>query len=154
MRTLSLFCACFALGALWAQSGAIPPDREPPAVPRPGDTWRDPASGMVFCWIPPGTFAMGSPTVEGRATESPSHEVKIPLGLWMGRTEVTQDQWHATMGTNPSVFQGARLRAPAREQQELPVEGVAWDEAKVFLDRLRRKGEGRLYRLPTEAEWE
>jgi formylglycine-generating enzyme required for sulfatase activity len=64
-------------------------------------------------------------------------------GFWLGATEVTQAQWEAVMGSNPSFFKG-----PDR-----PVENISWNEAQAFITKLNRMTGGR-YRLPTEAEWE
>lgn len=99
--------------------------------------------------IPAGRFLMGSPETEtGRAKdESPLHEVTISRPFWMGAHEVTQQQWSAVMGGNPSTFQQGE-EAPRR-----PVERVSWDDAQEFLARLNALGVGR-FRLPTEAEWE
>jgi formylglycine-generating enzyme required for sulfatase activity len=62
----------------------------------------------------------------------------------MGRTEVTQGQWQAVMGNNPSGFKG----------QDLPVEQVSWLNAQEFIRKLNQLNDGYVYRLPTEAEWE
>ncbi|MFH1024246.1 MAG: formylglycine-generating enzyme family protein [Planctomycetota bacterium] len=101
--------------------------------------------GMTLVWIPPGEFMMGSPDNEpGRGEdEGPQHKVKITKGFYMGATEVTQAQWKAVMGDNPSNFKG----------DDLPVEQVSWNDCQVFLKKFSDK-EGKTYRLPTEAEWE
>ncbi|MCB9759501.1 MAG: formylglycine-generating enzyme family protein [Alphaproteobacteria bacterium] len=95
-----------------------------------------------FRWIPPGVFLMGSPDDEpGRWTdEGPQHTVLITRGFWLGETPVTQAQWQAVMGDNPS-----RFKSPER-----PVETVSWQDAQSFCEQLSS-----LYaRLPSEAEWE
>jgi formylglycine-generating enzyme required for sulfatase activity len=94
--------------------------------------------------IPGGTFTMGSPPEEaGRfSNESPQLEVKVP-GFFMGQYEVTQAQYQAIMGTNPSNFKG----------EKRPVKSVSWDDAVEFCKKLSQKT-GRIYRLPSEAEWE
>ena len=99
--------------------------------------------------IPAGTFMMGSPDSEvGRNEKEIQHEVTISRDFYMGTTEVTQAQWIAIMGANPSVFKGGNL----------PVESVSWDDAVDFCKRLSdmpdQQKNGRKYRLPTEAEWE
>jgi formylglycine-generating enzyme required for sulfatase activity/serine/threonine protein kinase len=101
--------------------------------------------GMKLVWIPAGEFMMGSPSNEqGRhSDEGPQHKVTISKGFYMGIYEVTQAQWQAVMGSNPSNFKG----------NNLPVERVCWDDAVEFCEKLSRK-EGKTYRLPTEAEWE
>lgn len=103
-------------------------------------------SGIEMVWIPPGAFNMGSPANEnGRnETEGPQHTVTISKGFWLGKYEVTQAQWQAVMGNNPSHFTG---------DGNLPVERVSWYNCQEFIGRLNAKGEG-AFRLPSEAEWE
>lgn len=71
----------------------------------------------------------------------------VPGGLWFGKTEVTQSQWEAVMGTNPSLFKGA----------DNPVENVSWNDCQTFLKKLNAlpaaKESGLKFRLPTEDEW-
>jgi formylglycine-generating enzyme required for sulfatase activity len=114
----------------------------------PGQETRDPVTGLTLCWIPAGSFTMGSPTnEEGRnGNEGPQHRVFIPRGFWMGRTEVTQAQWQAVMGSDPSYFKNAGANAP--------VEQVSWNDAKEFLQKLNQRSTAFTYRLPSEAEWE
>ena len=97
--------------------------------------------GMEFRLIPPGTFQMGSNRLGG--LERPVHEVTITKAFYLGVFEVTQEQWEAVMGTNPSYF-----KDPKR-----PVENVSWHDAQGFCRKLSER-EGGEYRLPTEAEWE
>ncbi|MEH2452410.1 SUMF1/EgtB/PvdO family nonheme iron enzyme [Nostoc sp.] len=94
--------------------------------------------------IPEGTLMMGSPEGEaGRYEyENPQHEVKVP-GFFMGKYEITQAQYQAIVGNNPSKFKG----------EKLPVEQVSWDDAVDFCQKLSNKT-GKTYRLPSEAEWE
>ena len=102
---------------------------------------------MVF--IPPGSFQMGSPSSEaGRSNDEGQHGVGISKGFWMGRYDVTQAQWQAVMGNNPSAFRAYRVNGADR-----PVEQVNWDDCQQFLLRLNGMGKG-TFRLPTEAEWE
>jgi formylglycine-generating enzyme required for sulfatase activity len=91
-----------------------------------------------------GTFLMGSPASEARreGDEGPQHRVTVPT-FYMGRYEVTQAQWQAVMGDNPSSFSG----------DNLPAENVSWNDAIEFCKRLSQNT-GRRYRLPSEAEWE
>lgn len=98
-------------------------------------------------WIPPGTFAMGSPERElGRwDDEGPQHDVTLTHGYWLGETLATQALWVAVMGSNPSQFTGDLQR---------PVEQVSWDDCQEFLGRLNAQVAGLAARLPTEAEWE
>jgi formylglycine-generating enzyme required for sulfatase activity len=94
--------------------------------------------------IPGGTFMMGSPENEarGRNNESPQHPVTVP-SFFMGKYPVTQAQYQAIMGTNPSRFKGSNR----------PVERVIWNDAIAFCEKLSQRT-GKNYRLPSEAEWE
>lgn len=94
--------------------------------------------------IPGGTFTMGSPSTELRRSddEGPQHEVTVPT-FYLGKYPVTQGQWEAVMGSNPSQFKGANR----------PVENVSWEDAVEFCQKLSQKS-GKGYRLPSEAEWE
>lgn len=90
-----------------------------------------------------GTFVMGSQLDElGRKSDESPHSATI-IDYYIGRTEVTQAQWIAIMGNNPSFNKG----------NNLPVESVSWDDIQVFLSKLNAIT-GKKYRLPTEAEWE
>jgi formylglycine-generating enzyme required for sulfatase activity/tRNA A-37 threonylcarbamoyl transferase component Bud32 len=97
--------------------------------------------GMKLVLIPAGEFQMGSE--KGESNEKPVHEVQIEKPFYLGETEVTQGQWEAVMGSNPSHFKGP----------DLPVEQVSWEDSQEFLKKLSDK-EGKSYRLPSEAEWE
>jgi len=112
--------------------------------------------GMKLVLIPKGTFMMGSPASEElRQEDETQHEVTISKGYYLGVYEVTQAQYETVMGKNPSHFQGAIV---GNENADLPVENVSWDDAVEFCKKLsdlpEEKKAGRLYRLPTEAEWE
>ncbi len=111
-----------------------------------GEVWRDPRLGMSFVWVPQGCFEMGcGDWMTGCSdSEKPPHRVCL-RGFWMGRHEVTQQQWRRLMGNNPSDAQ--------RCGNQCPVEEVSWNEAAEFAKRLSAKT-GYLFRLPTEAEWE
>jgi uncharacterized protein (TIGR02996 family) len=99
---------------------------------------------MVFSWVPPGSFLMGSPPKEEeRSKDEVQHRVTLTRGFWMGVTPVTQAQWQALMGSNPSHFQG-----PYR-----PVECVSWEDCQAFCQKLIGQ-DGESYVLPTEAQWE
>jgi formylglycine-generating enzyme required for sulfatase activity len=99
---------------------------------------------MDLVWVPSGSFQMGSPDSEsGRdADEGPVHPVELD-GFWMGKYEVTQEQYEAVMGKNPSNFKGAKN----------PMEQVSWNGAVDFCRKASQKT-GKDFRLPTEAEWE
>ena len=106
--------------------------------------------GMSFKLIPAGEFMMGSPeSEEGRNPDDEAQRaVKISSAFSIGVHEVTQSEYESVMGVNPSSFKGANS----------PVENVNWDDAVAFcvaLSALPAEREaGRVYRLPTEAEWE
>jgi len=101
-----------------------------------------PIRGMVF--VRGGCFDMGDTFGDGDSDEKPVHEVCVD-DFYMGKYEVTQDEWKAVMGSNPSSFKDCGGRCP--------VEQVSWDDVKEFIKGLNRKT-GMHYRLPTEAEWE
>jgi formylglycine-generating enzyme required for sulfatase activity len=102
--------------------------------------------GMEFVLIPAGSFMMGAGRFEGAAVadEKPQHRVTLSKPFYLGKYEVTQEQWAAVMGNNPSRFKG----------RNNPVETVSWDDAQEFIRRLNAQEEHSRYRLPTEAEWE
>ena len=107
---------------------------------------------LEMIWIKPGTFTMGSPEDElGRFDDEVQHPVTLTRGYWLGKYEVTQAQYKAVMGTNPSHFTG----------DNNPVDTVSWDDAMEFCKKLTeiekvagRLPEGYKYTLPTEAQWE
>jgi len=114
-------------------------------------------TNMVF--IPPGTFRMGSPTNEVARfdNEGPQMAVTISRGYWMGKYEVTQGEYLAVMGYNPSYFTGL-FYVPSTNR---PVEMVSWNDATEYCAKLTEREwvAGRIgsnwgFRLPTEAEWE
>lgn len=113
---------------------------------------------MEFVLIPAGKFMMGS--VEGNESgEKPVHSVTIGEPFYMARYEVTQWQWHAVMATTVDqlhrrVEQGSTPRRMAGEGDSYPMYYVSWQEARTFLQRLNALGDGYVYRLPSEAEWE
>jgi formylglycine-generating enzyme required for sulfatase activity len=118
-------------------------------------------TNMVF--IPPGTFRMGSPTNEvGRSDdEGPQTDVIISRGFWMGKYEVTQGEYEAIAGDNPSWFNGDRISANYGVDLRRPVERVTWFDAANYCSLLtqrereaKRIASNARYRLPTEAEWE
>ncbi|MEW6487974.1 MAG: SUMF1/EgtB/PvdO family nonheme iron enzyme [Thermodesulfobacteriota bacterium] len=118
------------------------------AVDQPDYT--DPLTGMEFVYVPPGMFQMGDTFGDGSDGERPVHTVTLTRGFYVGKYEVTQAQWQAVMGSNPSYFQPSR-GYPACPT--CPVEYVSWNDIQVFLTTLNAQT-GRAYRLPTEAEWE
>ncbi|MEO5363284.1 MAG: formylglycine-generating enzyme family protein [Magnetococcus sp. DMHC-8] len=102
-------------------------------------------NGIEFILIMPGGFQMGTPFgADVNDDELPRHAVTISRAFYLGKYEVTQAQWEAVMGDNPSAFQGA----------DRPVESVSWHDVQAFIGKLNDKAGARLYRLPSEAEWE
>ena len=89
---------------------------------------------------------MGSDSAEADDDERPLTQVRISRGFWLGKYEVTQDQWQGVMGTNLSWFSGCG--------RQCPVEQVSWNDVQEFIGRLNAQAGGNRYRLPTEAEWE
>ncbi len=102
--------------------------------------------GMHFAFMPAGSFNMGSPVSEyGRDyDEGPAHRVVLTDPFYMQTTEVTQAQFQAVMGYNPSGNQGCA---------NCPVENVTWSAAQKFVAAMNMRCEG-AYSIPTEAEWE
>ena len=93
--------------------------------------------------IPDGKFTMGSPVLEAGREFEVQQEVTISKSYYMGKYEVTQEQWEAVMGTNPSFTKGGKL----------PVTNVSWNDCQEFIRKLNKEtGDG--FRLPTENEWE
>ena len=115
------------------------------ALVRPQHVWRN-QFGMEFVLIPAGEFTMGSTTKLANADERPLRRVRISREFYLGKFEVTQGQWQAVMGMNPSFDQSCGA--------DCPVENVSWHEAQSFVNRLNELTGASLYRLPTEAEWE
>jgi len=135
---------------------------KPEGIAKPGETPKpvdvdtvDLGGGvkMELVWVPAGSFQMGASDSEQDRfdNEGPVHTVELD-GFWMGKFEVTQEQYEAVMGQNPSYFKGAKN----------PVEAVSWNDATDFCRKLTDKvgrasspaSAGRTFRLPTEAEWE
>jgi formylglycine-generating enzyme required for sulfatase activity len=106
--------------------------------------FKDPLTGMEFVFARGGCFPMGDTFGDGDADEKPVHEVCVS-DFFMGKYEVTQGQWKAIMGNNPSHFGSCG--------DSCPVEQVSWNDVQTFIQKLNRKT-GRTFRLPTEAEWE
>ena len=122
------------------------------AITATGWAWRvrDNASQIEMLLVPPGTFNMGcsaSNTHGCSSAENPVHTVTLTNAFYIGRYEVTQAQWTARMGSNPSYFQSARPEVPAAQVPNRPVEQVSWNTIQGFLSATG-------LRLPTEAEWE
>jgi formylglycine-generating enzyme required for sulfatase activity/nucleoid-associated protein YgaU len=128
-------------------AGDDPPTSQPaaaPTAPKADETLSlDCGDGvkMELALIPAGSFTMGSN--DGADNEKPPRTVTISKPFYIGKREVTQKQWKAVIGENPSRFKG----------NDLPVENVSWDDCQKFCTKLSAKT-GKVIRLPTEAEWE
>ena len=101
--------------------------------------------GIEFVWVPAGEFQMGSTSSDAEDNEQLLMRVGISQGFWLGKYEVTQAEWQAVIGTNPSRFSTCGL---------CPVETVSWHDVQAFIEHLNGQAARNLYRLPTEAEWE
>jgi formylglycine-generating enzyme required for sulfatase activity len=100
------------------------------------------ALGMELIWCPPGGFVMGPST-----KRNPAHPVILTKGFYLGKYEVTQEQYQKVMRANPSKFKG----------KNLPVEMVKGEQARMFCEALNKKeriSRGWTFTLPTEAQWE
>lgn len=125
-------------------------------------------SGIVMLLVPPGMFVMGKSLgdKDAEAAECPAHEVTISRPFYLGKTQVTQQEWVRLMGSNPSRHTADGILATKAEDtssgrtktelgeahssivnRPLPVDGVSWDRAQTFLQKAA-------LRLPSEAEWE
>ncbi|HEV8600852.1 MAG TPA: SUMF1/EgtB/PvdO family nonheme iron enzyme [Gemmatimonadales bacterium] len=104
-------------------------------------TYSNPKIELVA--IPPGSFELGGWT-DGQTV--PGRKVTIKSGFYLGKYPVTQAQWQAVMGDNPSFFKNCGANCP--------VEQVSWHDAQAFVTRLNQLHDGFRYRLPSEAEWE
>jgi formylglycine-generating enzyme required for sulfatase activity/Flp pilus assembly protein TadD len=119
---------------------------------RAGEERCDNGPKMAFCWCPPGKFKMGLPQDENPVLRNAIQvDVTLTHGFWMGKYEVTQEQYRFVTGEDPSRITG----------ESLPVENVSWYEATAFCQKLTKmeREAGRLpqrweYHLPTEAQWE
>lgn len=121
------------------------------SAPAEGTNHRIPVLGLELIWLAPGSFTMGGD--DGGTDDKAVTRVTLTKGFWLGKTEVTQGQYQAVVGTNPSNFKGAGRAAP--------VENVSWKDAMEFCRKLteRERAAGRLpegygYTLPSEAQWE
>jgi formylglycine-generating enzyme required for sulfatase activity len=122
-----------------------PPHQEKAPARKLIESFTDDLNGapLEMIFVPGGSFKMGSPGVNGLDKERPQHDVTVS-GFYIGKYLITQAQWEAVMGKNPSDF---------KDDPALPVENVSWVDAKEFCEKLARMT-GKVYRLPSEAEWE
>ncbi|HXW14915.1 MAG TPA: SUMF1/EgtB/PvdO family nonheme iron enzyme [Terriglobia bacterium] len=127
-------------------------EKDHPTLPR--SARKNPQDGLIYIWLPPGTFMMGCSAEDDECSseEKPAHQVTLSQGIWIGQTEVTVDAYERFAGIPKADVQtassGARTRQGAPESGEtMPIVDVTWDEASQYC-----KWAGG--RLPTEAEWE
>jgi formylglycine-generating enzyme len=110
-----------------------------------GADHKDAATGMEFIFVKGGCYQMGDTFGDGNTEEIPAHQVCVN-DFYIGKHAVTQGQWKAVMGSNPSEFKECG--------DDCPVEQISWNDARSFIHKLNRMKPGNNYRLPTEAEWE
>jgi formylglycine-generating enzyme required for sulfatase activity len=154
---------------------------DPVADPKAGEVKRfEIAKGfeMEFCWIPEGETQLGSPETERDAVykklvdnndggwlpaEAEGKRGKFRTkGFWLGKYPVTQEEWKAVMGNNPSVFDGKKdNKAKGLDVSRFPVENVEWDDCQEFLEKVNKRdgmvkvfGKTGKFVLPHEDEWE
>ncbi len=123
---------------------------QPPAVPGQEATvylWPN-YTPLVMVWVQAGSFAMGAYSGEpdSLANETPQHSVAL-AGFWMGKYEITKEQWNAVMGTNP--WEGG---SPVSTDPASPAVAINWDAAKAFCSTISNMG--LTFALPSEAQWE
>ena len=144
-KWMSALALSFVIGACGVGVSASPPR---PPQDASAVTYSTNELGMEFAMVPSGEFQMGcsegAKPNECSKDEKPRHRVQITKAFEIGKTEVTQKQWQAAMGSNPSAFKG----------EDRPVEQVTFGQVHEFLNKLNARNDGFLYRLPTEAEWE
>ena len=135
-RSLSSTLSAVALLALTAGAAVAPASAQ--------EVWREPSTGMEFVRMPEGCFDMGDTFGDGETNELPVHKVCMSA-YWIGRHEVTQAQWTALMDYNLSVFKAT---------PQHPVDSVNQGDIEAFVRKLAERNPGKVFRLPTEAEWE
>ena len=139
-----------ALGSLVVATAAEPKEAVNKTNSSPKELTVDLGKGvkLEMVLIPAGEFMMGSPDSDKNAEreEKPQHRVRITKPFYLGKYLVTQEQWEAVMGSNPSRFKGPKN----------PVETVSWDDCQKFLGKLDAKSAagGGKFQLPTQAQWE
>ena len=116
----------------------------PGVQPQPGESRV--FDGIEFVWMPAGEFLMGAKSSEAILGGRPLTRVRISRGFYLGKHEVTQAEWQAVMGSNPSECYDCG--------SDYPVEKVSWDDVQEFIAKLNATVGQERYRLPTEAEWE
>ena len=119
------------------------------------------AVGMKLVLVKEGEFLMGSKNEFGRWAHEHQHKARISEPYYIGACEVTQGEYQKVMGSNPSYFSpagGGKEKVKELDAARLPVDSVSWEEAVEFCRKLSElaaeKQAGRVYSLPTEAQWE
>ncbi len=177
-RTPIAAILCFSCYVAQLQAVPLPKQR----TPEPGEIVEVEIAKdmkMKFCWIPAGKAQLGSPESEQEYVAKSFHKGQRPVwlddeteskrgefttkGFWLGKYAVTQEQWEAVMGNNPSYFsrQGdGKNRVQGLDTARFPVEQVSWDDCQEFLKKLntgvrvpRQMGDGK-FGLPHENAWE
>lgn len=120
-----------------------PTKKTPTTISKPQTKFVPTAPNIEMVKISGGSFMMGGD--ERVIGEGPVHRVTISKDFYLGKYEVTQAQWQAVMGNNPSTFKNC---------SDCPVDAVSWDKAQQFIRTLNALQPEYEYRLPTEAEWE
>ncbi len=139
-----------ALGSLAVATAAEPTEADSKTKSPPKEVTVDLSKGvkLEMVLIPAGEFLMGSPDSDKDTFpfDKPQHRVRISKPFYLGKYLVTQEQWAAVMGNNPSEFKGPKN----------PVETVSWDDCQEFLGKLNTKSVagGGKFQLPSEAQWE
>jgi formylglycine-generating enzyme required for sulfatase activity len=145
-RRLITLIAVLAVGSAAAaeETKKAPGETNPPPKEISIDLGKSVKLEMVL--VPAGEFMMGSPDSDDDSmqNEKPQHRVRITKPFYLGKYPVTQEQWEAVMGKNPSEFKGPKH----------PVENVSWADCQEFLKKLNARVTGPTFRLPTEAQWE
>jgi formylglycine-generating enzyme required for sulfatase activity len=136
----------FAQGLLFSFATLLPLS----AAAQTGKTFTN-TIGTEFILIPAGSFTWGAEVKESQNVFGetiretiPERKVTLSKPFYLGKFEVTQEEWYAVMGNNPAKFKGRKN----------PVENVSWNDVQTFISRLNAKEGTNKYRLPTEAEWE
>lgn len=137
MRVSTLFPSVLVCSALWGGPAAADPGDLPLGPPAP-------IKPMEMVLVKGGCYEMGDTFGDGAENETPLHHVCVK-DFYLGKYLVTQLQWSANMGTNPSLEPICGMSCP--------VENVSWNDVQEFIKKLSERT-GKPYRLPTEAEWE
>jgi len=162
-RVLGLLSGVLLIALSGLLSAAdVEPDSDVELTLGEGDRDFTNSVGMKLVRIPRARFMMGGTDNEPQGnSEKPRHRVELTRDFHLGVHEVTQKQYEKVMGKNPSWFSknaGGATQVQGVNTDDFPVEMVSWNEAQEFCKKLNalasEKSSRRVYRLPTEAEWE